>query len=139
MSYFLHLWYLKVLLGRVVGWHPSFTIYSTSTQVLLDFSIFVEKSWLNLILLPLYFAWSFSLAALIFFLCCMFSVLVLMCQGKFICLVESIWCCICFLYVDRHPLYIREFSFMVLRYFLCSWHGFILLPIFLLFSNLVFS
>jgi hypothetical protein len=63
-----------------LGWHLcSLRVCMTSNEALLAFIVFVEKSGVILIGLPLYVTWPFSLAAFtILSLLCVFSVLIIM-------------------------------------------------------------
>ena len=83
ISFFLHLWWLKVFLGIVVWagicdvW--SLRVYITYFQALLAFRVSIEKSGVILIGLPLYITWSFSLTAFnMLSLFCMLSVVIIM-------------------------------------------------------------
>jgi hypothetical protein len=77
----------------------------TSVHALLDFRISIEKLFVILIGLPLNDTWSFSFAAFnIISFSRIFSVLIIMCQGEISFLVQSIWCSVCFLYLERHLL-----------------------------------
>ena len=60
-------------------------VYSTSAQALLAFRLSVEKLGVNLIGLPLYVTWPFSLWLLIFFLCLVHLGFSLLCDRRYFC------------------------------------------------------
>lgn len=93
--YFLHLCWLKVLLGIIV-WAGDDGLLESAAHLswtyLLTFRVPTEKSGVILRSLTLYVTWSFSLEAFnIFSLFCMLNALIIMCQEDFfsspICLV----------------------------------------------------
>lgn len=108
----------------------SLSVICTSIQDLLVFRASTEKLGVIPIILPLYVTrpFSFAILSIVFFLFCMFSVLLFGKEGAFFFFDQSIWCFVSILYLHGYVpfqvgnVFLYDFSEYIFCAFMLNFH-----------------